>query len=79
VFLLLTIVHSARMALAGAAARHRLKTLSRSREVPLSLLHDVPSPAHRPSVILSAVARDIHFWVPIVVLIAGLVLLRWVS
>jgi hypothetical protein len=29
--------------------------------------------------ILSAVSRDIHFWVPIIVLIAGLVLLRWVS
>jgi hypothetical protein len=27
----------------------------------------------------SSVLRDIHFWVPTIVLIAGLVLLRWVS
>jgi len=27
----------------------------------------------------SAVIRDVHFWVPAIVLIAGLILLRWVS
>jgi len=27
----------------------------------------------------SAVVRDVHFWVPTIVLIAGLILLRWVS
>jgi hypothetical protein len=48
------------------------------REVRLNNLDHKSDPA-RSSVILAAVARDIHFWVPVVVLIAGLVLLRWVS
>jgi hypothetical protein len=33
----------------------------------------------RASTILAAVARDIHFWVPLIVLVVGLVVLRWVS
>jgi hypothetical protein len=33
----------------------------------------------RTSTIFAAVARDIHFWVPVIVLVVGLVLLRWVS
>ena len=28
---------------------------------------------------LSLVLRDVHFWVPVVVLIAGLLVLRWIS
>jgi hypothetical protein len=28
---------------------------------------------------LSLVLHDIHFWVPVAVLIAGLVVLRWIS
>jgi hypothetical protein len=28
---------------------------------------------------LTAVASDVHFWVPAVVLIGGLLLLRWAS
>ena len=28
---------------------------------------------------LSSVLSDVHFWVPVIVLIAGLILLRWVS
>jgi hypothetical protein len=45
-------------------------------------LHEINSVSgadRRASAILLAVSRDIHFWVPIIVLIAGLVLLRWVS
>lgn len=26
-----------------------------------------------------AIARDLHFWVPAVVLVAGLAVLRWIS
>jgi hypothetical protein len=33
----------------------------------------------QPGTRLSAVIRDVHFWVPAIVLIAGLILLRWVS
>ncbi len=28
---------------------------------------------------LSLVVRDVHFWVPVAVLIAGLLVLRWIS
>jgi hypothetical protein len=28
---------------------------------------------------LTLVLRDVHFWVPVVVLIAGLLVLRWIS
>jgi hypothetical protein len=28
---------------------------------------------------LSLVLRDIHFWVPVAVLIGGLLVLRWIS
>lgn len=28
---------------------------------------------------LSLVLRDVHFWVPVAVLIAGLLVLRWIS
>jgi hypothetical protein len=28
---------------------------------------------------VSLVLRDVHFWVPVAVLIAGLVVLRWIS
>ena len=28
---------------------------------------------------VSLVLRDIHFWVPVAVLIAGLIVLRWIS
>jgi hypothetical protein len=28
---------------------------------------------------LRAVLGDIHFWIPLVVLLAGLVVLRWIS
>jgi hypothetical protein len=28
---------------------------------------------------LSLVLRDVHFWVPVIVLIAGLIVLRWIS
>jgi hypothetical protein len=28
---------------------------------------------------LSSVLGDVHFWVPVIVLTAGLILLRWVS
>jgi hypothetical protein len=28
---------------------------------------------------LGLVMRDVHFWVPVVVLIAGLVVLKWIS
>jgi hypothetical protein len=28
---------------------------------------------------LSLVLHDLHFWVPVAVLIAGLVVLRWIS
>ena len=38
-----------------------------------------PSGARNASAIFATVARDIHFWVPLIVLIVGLVLLRWVS
>jgi len=41
---------------------------SNSNETPSSVL------ARR----LAAVATDLHFWVPTLVLIAGLMLLRWV-
>jgi hypothetical protein len=51
----------------------------RSREVRLNEIDGLPGTDRRASTILSAVSRDIHFWVPIIVLIAGLVLLRWVS
>jgi hypothetical protein len=34
-------------------------------------------PEHR--IALSSIFTDVHFWVPLVVLIAGLVLLAWVS
>jgi hypothetical protein len=27
----------------------------------------------------SLVLRDVHFWVPVVVLVAGLLVLRWIS
>jgi hypothetical protein len=48
------------------------------REVRLNDLEHVSGPA-RASTILAAVARDIHFWVPLIVLVVGLVVLRWVS
>jgi hypothetical protein len=32
-----------------------------------------------PRVALSTIVRDVHFWVPVVVLVAGLLLLAWVS
>ena len=28
---------------------------------------------------VSLVLRDVHFWVPVAVLIAGLLVLRWIS
>jgi hypothetical protein len=28
---------------------------------------------------ISLVLRDVHFWVPVAVLIAGLLVLRWIS
>ncbi|HEU5337324.1 MAG TPA: hypothetical protein VFU27_15240 [Terriglobales bacterium] len=34
---------------------------------------------HKPNAWLTAVAGDAHFWVPTLVLIGGLLLLRWVS
>jgi hypothetical protein len=34
---------------------------------------------HRPYRMLTSVASDVHFWVPAVVLIGGLLLLRWAS
>ena len=34
---------------------------------------------HKPNTWLAAVAGDAHFWVPTLVLIGGLLLLRWVS
>ena len=37
------------------------------------------SASDRPHTIWTSVAGDVHFWVPTVVLIAGLVLLRWAS
>ena len=49
-----------------------------AREVRLNDLEQVSGP-QRASTILTAVARDIHFWVPVIVLVVGLVLLRWVS
>lgn len=48
------------------------------REVRLNKHEHVSGPA-RASTILAAVARDVHFWVPVIVLIGGLILLRWVS
>jgi hypothetical protein len=36
-----------------------------------------PAPAERAAI--ASVLRDAHFWVPVIVLLAGLVLLRWVS
>jgi hypothetical protein len=48
------------------------------REVRLNDLEHVSAP-FRASTILAVVARDIHFWVPVIVLVVGLVLLRWVS
>jgi hypothetical protein len=48
------------------------------REVRLNDLDHLSGFA-RASAILAAVARDLHFWVPVIVLIGGLVLLRWVS
>ena len=37
------------------------------------------STTDRPYTMLTAVASDVHFWVPAVVLIGGLLLLRWAS
>jgi hypothetical protein len=48
------------------------------REVRLNDLDHV-SGLSRVSTMLGAVVRDIHFWVPVIVLIGGLLLLRWVS
>ena len=48
------------------------------REVRLNDLEHVSLPA-RAATIVAAVARDIHFWVPLIVLVVGLVVLRWVS
>jgi len=33
----------------------------------------------RPRGWLSLVLHDVHFWVPVAVLIAGLMVLRWIS
>ena len=48
------------------------------REVCLTELDRQSGPG-RGAAIFAAVVRDPHFWVPVMVLIAGLVLLRWVS
>ena len=63
----------------GPCTTRTLCVAWRSCEVRLNDFHEVSRPGPRPVAILSAVVRDIHFWVPVVVLILGLVLLRWVS
>ena len=35
--------------------------------------------AHNSRSWLSLVLRDVQFWVPVIVLIAGLLVLRWIS
>ena len=40
---------------------------------------NTPEPAAAKSPTVASVLRDVHFWVPMIVLLAGLVLLRWVS
>jgi hypothetical protein len=44
----------------------------------MKVANNEPNPGQRGTG-LSAVIRDVHFWVPAIVLIAGLILLRWVS
>lgn len=58
-------------------ARDDLRSMT-PREVRLNDLERVSGP-QRAATILAAVARDVHFWVPLIVLVVGLVLLRWVS
>ena len=61
----------------GLRAPDDLRSMA-PHEVRLNDLEHVSRP-QRASTILAAVARDIHFWVPVIVLVVGLVLLRWVS
>lgn len=35
--------------------------------------------AGRPQRLATAILSDIHFWVPVIVLAGGLVVLRWIS
>ena len=33
----------------------------------------------QPRALANAILRDVHFWIPVIVLAGGLVVLRWVS